>query len=142
MRQCILELVKSSSLVLVADLRFYIPNFAEIRVLRCDSSKVVAKPKFRNNLVRLDGQESSLLLYSKDKSRFRVNATAGQPEAFDANSKQKSFRDSLDAFYRFSRPHTVIGTVKFLLRNESLLTAIFRGFQGDNISSVIGFAGA
>jgi len=56
-----------------------------------------------------------LLLYPKHKSRFRVNATAGQPEAFDSNSKQKSFRDSLDAFYRFSRPHTVIGTVLSIL---------------------------
>lgn len=106
-----------------------IPNFAEIRVLRCNSSKVLTKPKFRNNLVRLDGQESSLLVYPKHKSRFRVNATAGQPEAFDPKSKRNSFRDSLDVFYRFSRPHTVIGTVRFLLRNVSLLTAIFRVYK-------------
>lgn len=86
--------------------------FAGNRVLRCN---VVAKPKSRNNLVtRLDGQESSslFLLCSRHKSRFQANATTGQPEAFDPKSKPNSFRDSLDAFYRFSRPHTVIGTVK------------------------------
>jgi homogentisate phytyltransferase/homogentisate geranylgeranyltransferase len=115
------SLLSSSSLVSAAggfcwkkqNLKLH--SLSEIRVLRCDSSKVVAKPKFRNNLVRPDGQGSSLLLYPKHKSRFRVNATAGQPEAFDSNSKQKSFRDSLDAFYRFSRPHTVIGTVLSIL---------------------------
>ncbi|KAG2266893.1 hypothetical protein Bca4012_075630 [Brassica carinata] len=85
------------------------------RVLRCN---VVAKPKSRNNLVtRLDGQESSslFLLCSRHKSRFQANATTGQPEAFDPKSKPNSFRDSLDAFYRFSRPHTVIGTVLSIL---------------------------
>lgn len=89
--------------------------FAGNRVLSCNSSNVIAKLKSRNNLVtRLEGQESSsLLLCSRHKSRFQANATTGQPdEAFDPKSKPNSFRDSLDAFYRFSRPHTVIGTVK------------------------------
>ncbi|KAF8084146.1 hypothetical protein N665_0732s0004 [Sinapis alba] len=85
--------------------------------LRCNSSNVLTKPKTRNNLVtRLDGQESSsLFLCSRHKSRFQANATTGQPEAFEPKSKPNSFRDSLDAFYRFSRPHTVIGTVLSIL---------------------------
>ncbi|CAH8363538.1 unnamed protein product, partial [Eruca vesicaria subsp. sativa] len=50
-----------------------------------------------NNLVtRLDGQESSLFLYSRHKSRLRANVTAGQPEAFDPKRKPNSFMDSLD----------------------------------------------
>ncbi|XP_010467734.1 PREDICTED: homogentisate phytyltransferase 1, chloroplastic [Camelina sativa] len=116
------SLLSSSSLVSAAGgfgwrkQNLKLQSLSEIRVLRSDSCKVLAKPKFRNNLVRLDGQESSsLLLYPKHKSRFRVNATASQPEAFEPNSKPKSFRDSLDAFYRFSRPHTVIGTVLSIL---------------------------
>lgn len=47
-----------------------------------------------------------------------VNAASGHPlESGPGASKPKSigdsFKNALDAFYRFSRPHTVIGTVKF-----------------------------
>lgn len=45
-----------------------------------------------------------------------VNATSepleSQPEAVNYTNWWKSSIASLDAFYRFSRPHTVIGTVK------------------------------
>lgn len=46
-----------------------------------------------------------------------VNATSeqpldAQPEAYSYTNWWKSSIASLDAFYRFSRPHTVIGTVK------------------------------
>ncbi|XP_061360431.1 homogentisate phytyltransferase 1, chloroplastic-like [Gastrolobium bilobum] len=44
-----------------------------------------------------------------------VNAASGQsfesePQDHDSRSIWGSFKDALDAFYRFSRPHTVIGT--------------------------------
>jgi len=38
-----------------------------------------------------------------------------ESQAFDPKSVLDSVKNSLDAFYRFSRPHTVIGTVKFRL---------------------------
>lgn len=44
-----------------------------------------------------------------------MNATSGQPlgsepEAFSSKRTWETMHSSLDAFYRFSRPHTVIGT--------------------------------
>ncbi|XP_061361734.1 homogentisate phytyltransferase 1, chloroplastic [Gastrolobium bilobum] len=47
--------------------------------------------------------------------RYVVKAASGQsfesePRAFDPKSIWDSVKHSLDAFYRFSRPHTVIGT--------------------------------
>lgn len=52
--------------------------------------------------------------------KFVVKATSeksfeSEPQAFDPKSILDSVKNSLDAFYRFSRPHTVIGTVKFKL---------------------------
>ena len=37
------------------------------------------------------------------------------PQAHDSKSIWDSIKDGLDAFYRFSRPHTIIGTVKLKL---------------------------
>ncbi|KAL5182954.1 Homogentisate phytyltransferase 1, chloroplastic [Glycine soja] len=47
--------------------------------------------------------------------KFVVKATSeksleSEPQAFDPKSILDSVKNSLDAFYRFSRPHTVIGT--------------------------------
>ncbi|XP_017698261.2 probable homogentisate phytyltransferase 1, chloroplastic isoform X2 [Phoenix dactylifera] len=48
--------------------------------------------------------------------RSPINATSGHsigsepPEAYDSTNTWKSILSSFDAFYRFSRPHTVIGT--------------------------------
>ncbi|XP_010094206.2 homogentisate phytyltransferase 1, chloroplastic [Morus notabilis] len=53
--------------------------------------------------------------YQRQNKRFPVNATAGhplesEPEAISSKDVWNSTKDALDAFYRFSRPHTVIGT--------------------------------
>ncbi|XP_034200592.1 homogentisate phytyltransferase 1, chloroplastic isoform X2 [Prunus dulcis] len=53
--------------------------------------------------------------YRRHGKRLLVNATAGHPlesEPGACNSKSKwiSIKNAIDAFYRFSRPHTVIGT--------------------------------
>ncbi|XP_065001077.1 probable homogentisate phytyltransferase 1, chloroplastic isoform X1 [Musa acuminata AAA Group] len=49
-----------------------------------------------------------------------VNATSGhpfgsQPEAYNPTNSWKSALASVDAFYRFSRPHTVIGTIMSII---------------------------
>lgn len=54
-------------------------------------------------------------LYHKKSRKFLVNATSGhpldsEPEAYGSKSAWNSVQNALDAFYRFSRPHTVIGT--------------------------------
>lgn len=48
----------------------------------------------------------------KRSDKHLVNAVSEHPfESEPSNSPLKSLQASLDAFYRFSRPHTVIGTV-------------------------------
>ncbi|XP_062113072.1 homogentisate phytyltransferase 1, chloroplastic-like [Humulus lupulus] len=48
--------------------------------------------------------------YQRPNKRFLVNATDGQPLESEPKNVLNSVKDSLDAFYRFSQPHTVIGT--------------------------------
>lgn len=56
-----------------------------------------------------------------DSKRFLVNATSGhiEPEsdAYKRNNTSNPVTNAIDAFYRFSRPHTVIGTVKFAFKS-------------------------
>lgn len=67
-----------------------------------------------NHRIRYNDQTSTL---KKNKELIRASATSGhpldsQPEADNVTNGWKSTLSSVDAFYRFSRPHTVIGTVK------------------------------
>lgn len=49
--------------------------------------------------------------YWRGKNNFRLKAASEQPFESEPSKKlQNSLQDGLDAFYRFSRPHTVIGT--------------------------------
>ncbi|PQQ08405.1 homogentisate phytyltransferase 1 chloroplastic isoform X1 [Prunus yedoensis var. nudiflora] len=53
--------------------------------------------------------------YRRHGKRLLVNATAGhplesEPGAYNSKSIWNSIKNAIDAFYRFSRPHTVIGT--------------------------------
>ena len=59
-------------------------------------------------------------VYQSCRAKHIVNATSGQPlesepGAYHPKNHWKSMQDGLNAFYRFSRPHTVIGTVRFNL---------------------------
>jgi homogentisate phytyltransferase/homogentisate geranylgeranyltransferase len=60
--------------------------------------------------------KSSYCRISRQSLNTSVNASGQQlqsePEAHDSTSIWRAISSSLDAFYRFSRPHTVIGTVK------------------------------
>ena len=53
---------------------------------------------------------------SRQSTSTSINASGqplqSEPEAHDSASIWRAISSSLDAFYRFSRPHTVIGTVK------------------------------
>nr|AXS77022.1 homogentisate phytyltransferase [Chamaerops humilis var. humilis] len=55
-------------------------------------------------------------LHERLHERSHINATSGDsigsepPKAYDSTSTWKSILSSFNAFYRFSRPHTVIGT--------------------------------
>ncbi|XP_010548611.1 PREDICTED: homogentisate phytyltransferase 1, chloroplastic isoform X2 [Tarenaya hassleriana] len=114
------SLFSGSSLVSAGGFRLTKKNLkvhplSGIRVLRCRSCDILVRPRFRDNLVRCNGKRFSPVLCLKNKKRFLVHATEGQPEAYDPKNLRESVRNSLDAFYRFSRPHTVIGTVLSIL---------------------------
>ncbi|KAB5514374.1 hypothetical protein DKX38_028280 [Salix brachista] len=59
-------------------------------------------------------------IYQENNAKFLVHAASGQPfesesGAYNPESTSKSVQNALDAFYRFSRPHTVIGTALSIL---------------------------
>ncbi|XP_047338758.1 homogentisate phytyltransferase 1, chloroplastic [Impatiens glandulifera] len=63
----------------------------------------------------------------KHDNKYLARAAAEQPfesdpEIYHPNAPRKSLHDALDAFYRFSRPHTVIGTALSIV-SVSLLAA-------------------
>ncbi|KAM5553816.1 hypothetical protein ABKV19_025839 [Rosa sericea] len=60
------------------------------------------------------GTKENSTSYRRHK-KFLVNATAGhpldsEPGAYNAKNVWNTLKNATDAFYRFSRPHTVIGT--------------------------------
>ncbi|XP_042440994.1 probable homogentisate phytyltransferase 1, chloroplastic [Zingiber officinale] len=65
------------------------------------------------------GQIKRKFAHTRNAESSYVNATSesleSQPEAFNYTNWWKSSIASLDAFYRFSRPHTVIGTVMSII---------------------------
>ncbi|KAK7852097.1 homogentisate phytyltransferase 1 [Quercus suber] len=72
----------------------------------------------QNHLLKppIKGFEERTTFYKRHNRKFLVNAASGQslesePGAYKPKSGWDSFKNALDAFYRFSRPHTVIGTV-------------------------------
>lgn len=76
------------------------------RVIRCESSLV------RHNLSSFN---ESFLFSRKRNTNHVANAVSEQPIEPESSSPQKLLPNAFDAFYRFSRPHTVIGTVRFQL---------------------------
>lgn len=64
----------------------------------------------------IKGFEERTTFNKRHNRKFLVNAASGQslesePGAYKPKSVWDSFKNASDAFYRFSRPHTVIGTV-------------------------------
>lgn len=61
------------------------------------------------------------LLYRRRSRSYILNAASSghplesEPGTLDTQWNWDTVKNSLDAFYRFSRPHTVIGTVKLLV---------------------------
>ncbi|XP_022729299.1 homogentisate phytyltransferase 1, chloroplastic-like [Durio zibethinus] len=88
-------------------------------VLTCSSYKIVEKfcnLRFRQHIGKhhARGIHETSTAFQKSNTKFLVNATSGyphesEPEAYP-KSTQNSVINAMDAFYRFSRPHTVIGT--------------------------------
>lgn len=69
---------------------------------------IQSQPSFvRSNFGRFN---ESFLLSQKRNTQHVASAISEQPIEPDATDPQNTFPSALDAFYRFSRPHTVIGT--------------------------------
>jgi hypothetical protein len=69
--------------------------------------------------------EERTTFYKRFDRKCLVNASSGhplesEPGAYKPKNIWDSFKNASDAFYRFSRPHTVIGTVKFKLDSINL----------------------
>lgn len=66
------------------------------------------------------GIQEGCIFYKRWNTKHVVNAASGHPLESEPGTSspediQKPVKNAIDAFYRFSRPHTVIGTVKFVL---------------------------
>ncbi|GKB55012.1 homogentisate phytyltransferase 1, chloroplastic [Tanacetum coccineum] len=74
-----------------------------------ESNRVIqSQPSFvRSNFGRFN---ESFLLSQKRNTQHVASAISEQPIEPDATSPQNTLPNAIDAFYRFSRPHTVIGT--------------------------------
>lgn len=93
----------------------------EVQVYRCRARKILE----RQCVVRFQRHHSGFsvkksTIYQENNAKFLVHAASGQPfesesGAYNPESTSKSVKNALDAFYRFSRPHTVIGTALSIL---------------------------
>lgn len=80
----------------------------------------ICSVKYQRYLVEghtVTDQKKSILCPTNCRKRLVV-ACGGQPlesepNVYDSKNLWNSVTSFLDAFYRFSRPHTVIGTVEF-----------------------------
>lgn len=118
-----LSLVSDSILVL------QITGFYKgLQVSRCKVWNIID----RSSVVKLErhhlkhhirGAKDRSIYHQKIKIKHLANAASGhplqsnQPDDYKPKSPLNSVINALDAFYRFSRPHTVIGTVKFLFND-------------------------
>lgn len=118
-----LSLVSDSILVL------QITGFYKgLQVSRCKVWNIID----RTTVVKLEryhlkhhirGAKDRSIYHQKIKIKHLANAASGhplqsnQPDDYKPKSPLNSVINALDAFYRFSRPHTVIGTVKFLFND-------------------------
>ncbi|CAN6547428.1 unnamed protein product [Malus baccata var. baccata] len=95
-------------------------SYVAVRVSRCRAWDILEsycgvgsqQHLFQRNT---GGTKEKSTFYRGHDKKFLVNATAGnplesEPEAYNPKSIWNSTKNAIDAFYRFSRPHTVIGT--------------------------------
>ncbi|KAG6740744.1 hypothetical protein POTOM_056212 [Populus tomentosa] len=93
----------------------------EVQVHRCRARKILERQcvvRFQRHHRGCTVKKSTI--YQENNAKFLVHAASGQPfesesGAYNPESTSKSVKNALDAFYRFSRPHTVIGTALSIL---------------------------
>ncbi|XVE71847.1 hypothetical protein DITRI_Ditri10aG0184500 [Diplodiscus trichospermus] len=90
-----------------------------VKVPSCNSCNIIEKFCIKRSWQHIvkhyaRGIQGTPAAFQKSNTKFLVNATSGHPLESDPGAYPKtpwnSVKNVLDAFYRFSRPHTVIGT--------------------------------
>lgn len=109
---------KACSFPVSAD--FSSSHSSDLRILRCQAWNTIesySATNCRQHLVmqHAGGFTNNLSLYRRGDTKFLVNAASEQPLeseplSYQPKSLQGSLQNALNAFYKFSRPHTVIGT--------------------------------
>lgn len=112
-----------------------IGSHAIVRVLKCKAWKRPEKHystsmKLQRQYItqeHVGGSDLSTIAADKKlKERFLVHASSEHPlESQPSKSPWDSVHDAVDAFYRFSRPHTIIGTVRSTTPILSNITCIW-----------------
>lgn len=99
-------------------------SYKGIPVSRCKAWNTIERSSIvqleRHHLKRhIRGVNQRSIFRQNSNTKCLASAASGSPLESDQPSTNKpksilnSVTNALDAFYRFSRPHTVIGTVKF-----------------------------
>ncbi|GMJ15592.1 homogentisate phytyltransferase 1, VITAMIN E 2, HOMOGENTISATE PHYTYLTRANSFERASE [Hibiscus trionum] len=90
-----------------------------VQVPTCNSYNIIENfyaKRFRQHVVKhhARGIQETTTAFQRSNTKFLVKATSGHPLESEPgtypDTPWNSVKNALDAFYRFSRPHTVIGT--------------------------------
>lgn len=102
---------------------YFLGSHVALRASRCRTWNILEHNcalRCQSNLVRhnFGSFDDKFAFNEKRKTRLLASAASEQPIESDPGAchpqnRWKSMQNALDAFYRFSRPHTVIGTVRF-----------------------------
>ncbi|XP_059286050.1 homogentisate phytyltransferase 1, chloroplastic isoform X2 [Lycium ferocissimum] len=114
-------------------------SHAIVRALKCKAWKRPEKHystsmKLQRQYMTQDhvrGSDGSIIAaHEKLKERFLVHASSEHPlESQPSKSPWNSVHDAVDAFYRFSRPHTIIGTALSIISVSLLAIEKFSDFS-------------
>lgn len=114
---CITTILTNSECLL------FLGSHVALRASRCRTWNILEHNcalRCQSNLVRhnFGSFDDKFAFNEKRKTRLLASAASEQPiesdpGAYHPQNRWKSMQNALDAFYRFSRPHTVIGTVRF-----------------------------
>ncbi|CAK7337552.1 unnamed protein product [Dovyalis caffra] len=109
------------SIVLIAAIN---GSIGAVQVSRYRARKILERQYVVRFQRHHNGCSKKSTIYEENNAKFLVHAASGhplesEPGAYNPESASKPVKNALDAFYRFSRPHTVIGTVKSNQKNKN-----------------------
>ncbi|KAK9274853.1 hypothetical protein L1049_022107 [Liquidambar formosana] len=95
-------------------------SYLAFKASRCKARNILERyysVRYQEDLTKhhIRSIEKRSSFYQRHNTKYLVNASSGQPlesehGAYNPETTWKSVKNALNAFYRFSRPHTVIGT--------------------------------